>query len=64
MTLASVRSLATRVATSGTLMPAERLAGSATFRVFRRGVTSTPRSSGLMVSSGFFLAYMMFGRVT
>lgn len=28
-------------------MPAERLAGSATFRVFRRGVTSTPRSAVL-----------------
>jgi hypothetical protein len=27
------------------------------------GVTSTPRSAGLTVSSGFFLAFMMFGSV-
>ncbi|MCY0854134.1 fumarylacetoacetate hydrolase family protein [Cupriavidus sp. D39] len=33
-------------------------------QVLRRGVTSTPRSSGLTVSSGFFFAFMMFGSVT
>ena len=42
-------------------MPAERLGGSATFSVFRRGVGSTPRSSGYTVSSGFFFAFMMLG---
>src|SRR5205814_2133979 len=44
ITLASFLSLATRVATSGTLMPALRLGGSLTLRVFRRDATSTPRS--------------------
>ena len=42
------------VATSGTLMPALRLGGSLTLSVVRRGATSTPRSAGLTVSSGFF----------
>ena len=64
ITLASFFSLSTSVATSGTLMPAPRFGGSATFRVFRRGLTSTPRSSGLKVSSCFFLAFMMLGKVT
>src|SRR5690606_19774942 len=64
ITLASFLSLFTRVATSGTLMPALRLGGSLTFSVLMRGATSTPRSSGLTVSSGFFLAFMMLGRVT
>ena len=64
MTLASFLSLSTRVAMSGTLMPAPRLAGSATLIVLRRGATSTPRSSGLTVSNCFFLAFMMLGKVT
>ncbi len=64
ITLASFLSLATRVATSGTLMPALRLGGSLTLRVLMRGATSTPRSAGLSSSSGFFLAFMMLGRVT
>ena len=38
--------------------------GSATFSVLRRGVTSTPRSAGFSVSSGFFFAFMMLGSVT
>ena len=38
-----------------------RLGGSATFNVFRRGATSTPRSAGSRVSSSFFLAFMMLG---
>ena len=63
ITLASFLSLLTSSATSATRTPAERLAGSATLRVVRRGVTSTPRSAGLTVSSGFFLAFMMLGRV-
>src|SRR6185295_11907694 len=64
ITLASFFSFSTSVATSGTLMPAPRFGGSLTFSVFRRGFTSTPRSSGLTVSSCFFLAFMMFGKVT
>ncbi len=63
-TLASVFSFSTSVFTSATFTPAERFGGSTTFSVFRRGVTSTPRSSGLSVSSGFFFAFMMFGSVT
>ena len=63
ITLASFLSLLTSSATSATRMPAERLAGSATLRVVRRGATSTPRSAGLTVSSGFFLAFMMLGSV-
>ena len=64
MALASFFSLLTRVATSGTLMPALRAGGSLTLSVFNRGVTSTPSSAGLIVSSGFFFAFMMFGSVT
>ncbi len=64
ITLASFFSFCTSVATSGTITPALRLGGSTTFRVDRRGLTSTPRSSGLTVSSGFFFAFMMFGSVT
>ena len=64
ITFATFLSLSTSVATSGTLMPAPRLAGSSTLRVFRRGATSTPRSSGLTMSSCFFLAFMMLGKVT
>jgi hypothetical protein len=64
ITFATFFSLSTSVATSGTLMPALRLAGSMTLRVLIRGATSTPRSSGLKVSSYFFLAVMMLGRVT
>ncbi|KDC00343.1 CoA-transferase family III domain protein [Bordetella bronchiseptica D993] len=57
-------SFSTREATSGTFTPAARCGGSDTLSVFRRGATSTPRSSGLIVSSGFFLAFMMLGKVT
>ena len=64
ITFATFFSLSTRVATSGTLIPALRLAGSATLRVLMRGATFTPRSSGLKVSSCFFLAFMMLGKVT
>ena len=38
--------------------------GSLTFKVLMRGVTSTPRSAGFSISSGFFFAFMMFGSVT
>ncbi|CAB3775205.1 hypothetical protein LMG29542_08587 [Paraburkholderia humisilvae] len=63
-TLASFFSFSTSVFTSGTFTPALRAGGSLTFSVFRRGFTSTPRSSGLSVSSGFFFAFMMLGSVT
>ena len=64
ITFATFFSLSTSVATSGTLIPALRLAGSATLRVLMRGATFTPRSSGLKMSSCFFLAFMMLGKVT
>jgi len=57
-------SFATNSATSFTITPPLRLGGSSTFRVFKRGVTSTPSSSGRVTSSGFFFAFMMFGSVT
>ena len=46
-TFATFLSLSTNCAMSATSSPALRLGGSATFRVVRRGVTSTPRSAGL-----------------
>ncbi len=64
ITLASFLSLATSVATSGTLMPALRFGGSVTFKVLRWFLISTPRSAGLKLSICFFLAFMMFGKVT
>ena len=63
MTLASLRSLATSSLTSATLPPPWRLGGSTTLSVASRGVTSTPSAAGLVVSSGFFFAFMMFGSV-
>ncbi|SAL03951.1 hypothetical protein AWB77_06906 [Caballeronia fortuita] len=64
ITFASFFSFSTSVFTSGTVMPALRFGGSTTFSVFRRGATSTPRSAGFTVVSGFFFAFMMFGSVT
>jgi len=64
ITFASFFSLATSAATSGTITPAPRLAGSTTFSVLMRGATSTPSASGFTVSSGFFFAFMMLGSVT
>ncbi len=61
MTLASVLSLVTSSSTEPTLTPPWRFAGSSTLSVTRRGATSTPRSSGLNTSIGFFLAFMMLG---
>ena len=37
--------------------------GSAVVMISRRGVISTPYVSGFLTSSGFFLAFMMLGRV-
>ena len=61
ITLASFLSLSTSSSTLLTLMPALRAAGASTFRVETVEAVLTPRSSGLRVSSGFFLAFMMFG---
>ena len=47
--------------TEPTLSPACRLGGSATLSVSRRRLMSTPSSSGVLVVSGFDLAFMMFG---
>ncbi|KAK0349843.1 hypothetical protein LTR94_031436, partial [Friedmanniomyces endolithicus] len=56
-------SLFTSSSTSATLIPAWRLAGSVTFSVLIRGVTSTPKSAAVFCASGFDLAFMMFGRL-
>ena len=40
-----------------------RFDGSATFRVTRRGAVSMPRSAGDSTAMGFFLAFMILGRV-
>ena len=61
ITFASFFSLSTSSPTSDTLIPASRAGGSSTRVMARRGVTSTPSSSALIESSGFFFAFMMFG---
>ena len=63
ITFASVLSLATSSATSATFTPPWRAGGSVTFNVVCRGVTSTPNSSTVRASSGFFFAFMMLGRL-
>ena len=62
ITRASFFSLSTSSSTEPTLTPPWRFAGSSTLSVMRRGVTSTPRSSGVTTSIGFFFAFMMLGR--
>ena len=64
ITLASLRSFSSSASISGTIIPLLRAGGSVTSNTVRRGVTSTPSVSGVSVSSGFFLAFMMFGSVT
>src|SRR3546814_11857197 len=64
ITLASLRSLSTSSATEATFTPALRAGGSFTATLVSRGVTPTPRSSGVRVSIGFFLHFMMLGRET
>ena len=61
ITFASLRSFSTRLATSGTLMPALRVGGSLTLIKVKRGEISTLRSAGLSVSMVFLRAFMMFG---
>ena len=60
-TPASSRSLASSSPASATMIPAWRLAGSTTLSTVSRGVTSTPSSSGVLMSMGFFFAFMMLG---
>ena len=62
-TPASVLSFWTSSATEPTFTPALRPPGSAVLSTFRRGAMSTPSVSGLVSSRGFFLAFMMFGRL-
>src|SRR5690606_23525768 len=62
ITFASFLSLSTSSATSATLIPALRSAGGSTLSNLVRGATSTPRSAGVVVSMGFFLAFMILGR--
>jgi len=62
ITFASFFSFSTSSATDLTLIPALRAAGASTFRVLLVEAVETPKASGVSVSSGFFLAFMMFGR--
>src|SRR5215471_9259934 len=61
ITRASVLSLSTSSATEPTLWPPWRFGGSSTLSTTRRGVTSTPSASGVVITIGFFFARMMFG---
>src|SRR5262249_60641653 len=61
ITRASVLSLSTSSATEPTLWPPWRFDGSSTLSTTRRGVTSTPSASGVVVAIGFFFARMMLG---
>src|SRR6266478_2931600 len=63
ITFASSWSFFTRVATSGTFTPAARAGGASTRITFTFGATSTPRAAGAISSIGFFLAFMMLGRL-
>src|SRR5205823_2930920 len=63
MTFASLRSFAMSSATSATRPPPLRFGGSTTLSVARCGMTSTPNASGVNISRGFFLAFMMLGNV-
>ena len=47
----------------GHLAAALAAGGSTVFSTVRRGVTSTPKSAGVFSSIGFFLAFMMLGRL-
>ena len=62
ITFASFFSFSTSSATDLTLMPALRAAGASTLTVLLVEAVETPKASGVTDSSGFFLAFMMFGR--
>ena len=61
ITRASVFSLSTSSVTEPTLWPPWRFGGSSTLSTVRRGVTSTPSASGVVVAIGFFFALMILG---
>src|SRR4029453_2268184 len=61
MTFASLRSFCTSSSTVFTLMPALRDGGASTDSPCTVGVTSTPSAAGVVTSSVFFFAFMMFG---
>mmetsp|Transcript_37800 Transcript_37800/g.95967 ORF Transcript_37800/g.95967 Transcript_37800/m.95967 type:complete len:256 (+) Transcript_37800:168-935(+) len=61
--LASFLSLSTSSSTLATITPALRLGGSSTLTVDTCSVSATPRSSGVVLSIFFFLAFMMLGSV-
>src|SRR5665647_3952072 len=63
ITPASFLSFETSSATSLTLTPALRPPGSVVLMISRCGVRSTPYSSAVLSAIGFFLAFMMFGRL-
>src|SRR5690554_365670 len=60
-TFASFLSLSTSSSTEPTLTPPWRSAGGSTLSSLTFEATSTPRSAGVLTSSGFFLAFMMSG---
>ncbi|KWV88048.1 hypothetical protein PFLmoz3_02433 [Pseudomonas fluorescens] len=62
ITFASFFSFSTSSATDLTLIPALRAAGASTLTVLLVEAVETPNASGVNVSKGFFLAFMMFGR--
>lgn len=62
ITFASFFSFSTSSATDLTLIPALRAAGASTLTVLLVEAVETPKASGVSTSSGFFLAFMMFGR--
>ncbi|MNO53324.1 hypothetical protein D3C76_437670 [compost metagenome] len=61
ITFASFFSFSTSSATDLTITPALRAAGASTLTVLTVEAVETPRASGVTTSSGFFLAFMMFG---
>src|SRR3954463_15077642 len=63
-TFASLRSLSTSAFASAPVRPPFRFAGSPIWIGPSRGETSTPSASGLRISSCFFFAFMMLGKVT
>ena len=63
MTAASFFSLLIKVSTLSTVIPAFLVGGSSTLTTVLRGFISMERDSTVMVSRGFFLAFMILGRV-
>src|SRR5256885_1583182 len=61
ITFASACSFCTRVATSGTLIPATLAGGGSTLSTFTLAVTSTESACAVSSWMGFFFAFMMLG---